>query len=439
MPTWRALPDENTDAVLPGIDGITPVPAVDDEPPRLARRAFDGFALLRALVLFAVLEKALGPRWGLPQSVTEIYEQSRIVRYLEFGTACMALGIGTLHIRRISARLVRQPDLVLFLLFALMTGALQPGDKISAMSVAFSYAEAYLAFAAIVLYDGAETVTRRLFQFFVFVVLVNIAAFTVPSVSFMQRGELHGAYRGLYSQRNDLSYVASLALVYILVECRHPFWRLFLAGLATLLLIVAGSIQGIILSMVGASIIMALRGTGRFSSYRGLLLAGLIPFIIAFYLLIPDLLDNFLGLFNRDSSFDNRDRIWALAYYMIARMPTLGYGIQQFRSDVLPVGVMSSFRLGTTFGSAHSSYLEAVLDFGWIGATLFFLILLRQVANLLLVIFGRKEVRNPAAVALTLYCLIGGLTASEKMFLPGAGWMSFVIAKMLLESERSNV
>lgn len=424
MPTRQDLPESD--------EGMLPQP--EDQTSERARGG-SGLALLRTLVLFAVLEKALGPRWGWPQAASEIIEQSRVVRYLEFGTACMALLVGILHIQRISARLVRQPEMVLFLLFVMFRGAIQPGDKISMVSVAFSYTEAYCAVAAVALYDGAGVMTKRLYQFFVFVILVDVAAFAVPSMSFMRGGELNGAYRGLYFQRNDLGYAASLALIFVMVESRQPLLRLVLAGLSLVLLVAAGSVQGFILSIIGVLFVAILRMTRNASHYRGLFLTILFIFLSAFYLLIPDLLNNVLGLFNRDASFDSRDLIWSLAFYMIQRMPLLGYGIQQFRSDILPEGVMTSFRLGTAFGSAHSSYLEAIIDLGWIGATFFFLVVIRQIANLASVILGRREVQYPAAVVIMMFCLVGGITASEKMFLPGAGWASFMIAKLLLEGE----
>ncbi|NRB41168.1 MAG: O-antigen ligase family protein [Pseudomonadales bacterium] len=75
---------------------------------------------------------------------------------------------------------------------------------------------------------------------------------------------------------------------------------------------------------------------------------------------------------------DSRDEAWAQARSIITTAPLMGYGYGSFYT------LFPKFRDGSTrgfFDHAHNDYLEIIIEFGFIGAGLLFLIVLIAVIN----------------------------------------------------------
>lgn len=393
------------------------------------------FALLRTILLVLVLQKEIGPRLFLPQA-GEIYSPSRIVYYFEFFLALSVITIALFHFARIARYFIRYPEFFIYLIFVCYVGTINEESALTGFQKVSLFVEPVIIITLFSLYNGIDSFKKILLYFSCFIIITNAAAAIYPSMSFAQGGELPGTYRGLTLHRGDLAFTLTVTMSIVICYMRPSILKYLLIFLAIAMLIGTGSAQGPILLIFGIILLPLIRSGAMISSVRGILVVAISAIMAAIYIVYPEITDELFGLFGRDMTFTGRDRIWSLALYMIERQPLLGYGIQQFSNTNLPNSLLHSFRIGTTFGTTHSSYIEAVYSFGYIGGGLFILVVLRHLYAWISGIFSLRTIVDSLPYILTVYCVVGGFTAAEKLFLPGAGWLTFVIAKILLDAER---
>ncbi len=394
--------------------------------------------LLRTFLLFAILELQIGPRLFLPQAGDASSAQSRIVYYADFLVCAFILLLSLASSRKLGILLLKRIEILIFCFFGLISGIKAGIDLLVVIYYTMQFISSFLILYMVYKYDGIDALRHKLFIFFSFVIIAHAASFFIPSMSIAQSGELIGTYRGLSLHRGDLSFVLIVAVVIVLSSKSSFLAKAILVLMASAMLVMTKSAQGPILLLAAVGVMAVLHlpyGIGR---YRGvLILFSIILLSIAIYAL-PDIIDEFLGIFSRDRSFTGRDRIWAMAIYLLKDLPTFGFGLNSFQNIYLPDDLLRQYRIdGIKFGSTHSAYIEVLYSFGLFGAIPFYFAALRQAILSLLVVFGTKIVENSSAVALTIFCVVGGITAAEKMFLPGMGWMAFMISMVLLDGERA--
>lgn len=393
---------------------------------------------LRTLIFLAVLQLHIGPSPFFPQ-LGDSAELSRWQYYLTFGVLVATVVTFVLHFPLIWRYLVRNFDIIAFILFAIFR-EVAAGDWVQVL-FALNYLEIFAAVTLIVIVDGVALTSSRLYGFSVFLLLANITAFAAPSISFMRGGTLDGAFRGFASHRNTLGIALNLALSVLLsAKRRGVFLRgaLLLACLA--MLVAAGSVQAVVFSLLAISIVLLYRfeRVAHSVKFFGILIFLTICGVL--YVMNPsDALGGLFSFFGRDTTFSGRDNLWALAIYMIDGAPFLGYGMNQFNSDTLAPELLVTYQLGVKFGSAHSSYLQPILDFGWIGAILFYIVVARHTFRVLMAVLrpGKRDIVLP--VILTFVCIIGGLVEAERLYVPGSGWLIFVIAKLLFDAQTNPI
>ena len=409
---------------------------IDGSDPRYAIGDIDILAAIRYIFVVLILLKYTGIRDWPHVYEGEIYVVSKPVKYLEAMVSLAAVATLIAHFARpnlVFASFRNSKLMIAFLLFSIGHAVAFSSDKYQAATYAFGYVEIFIALSLLLFLDGR----RRFFELFcifgLFYVAVNLASVAVPGRSFMIGLKL-GSFRGLTQHRNDLSYycVTFLVIAYYARSYVSSWIRVLVMSGAIVLIALTGSAQGFILLitclLVGASI------RYRSSIFRPLPLVFISVSVAVLYILAGgvDGMDEVLKLFGRDMTFSNRDRIWRLSLYMINNMPSPGYGFGSVGNTSVPMDVLKKFRLGSTFGTAHDSYLEAILTYGYLGAALFFAVVAREAARLLPVFRLRVPPPDALGAVLLTTCLIGGITASEKLFLPGFGWLTFVLGSFLL-------
>lgn len=385
-----------------------------------------------------MLQKEIGPRLFLPNGViTDAAAPSRIGYYLSFAVFVAAVLLLLVHLSRVGGYLMRNIDMLAFLTFATIRQYLLP-EGIVATYVAFQYIDIYLATLLVASVDGPSVLVRRLFQFSVYLVMAHLVAFALPSMSVMRGGALDGAFRGLATHRNVLAMQINLAMAVFLTLRRPPLaFRPMLLAACVFILVAAGSAQALILTIIGVTVFALYRADRLMPGVRPLGLLAFVAVVPALYLaMTPHFLEDMLGAFGRDATFTGRTQLWSLATYMIERQPWLGYGMQHFTSGTLSPELLDAYGLGLSFGSSHSSYLEAVMAFGRAGAALFFIVVARHTARACIRIYRLKGQGDALPIALTVFCVLGGLIEAERLFQPGIGWLTFVVAKLLLDVDR---
>lgn len=387
------------------------------------------------LLLVLVFWKASGIRYWPHLYAGGQITSHRLVYYTEFLVGMMALA-GVALYGRLLWRCARQQGWLaaLFVAYAFLAGQRVPLPPVTAFLGVSGYLDVWVALTLAAAVLGPAATLRLLAQLSFAAVFLNLASAAVPSVSVMI-GDFAGRFRGLTAHRNDLAQLAYVcAFIAVAARSLVPRWLVLGTVLgATALIAGARSVQGILLLPAGL-FIYQFSARIRLLKHPVVVFSGLVLLcLVAFVWEQFGSMGGLLAHFGRDASFSGRDRIWALSLHLIQHMPFSGYGPGQIGSGVLSESLLQRFGLGTLFGSAHSSYLEAFLTYGWLGGALFVATLLLGLASVLRALLHRADTYTALACTLMLTALIGGVTASEKLFLPGLGWFTFVLALVLAQ------
>jgi len=394
--------------------------------------------IIRTLLLLIVLETQMGPQLFLQQASAGPIVQSRIVYYSGFIALLITLVISAVYIRQIAKRVILRPEIAILALSSVITGLVLDESNLSIIYHAMQFYATFLILVLVYEVDGEELLRKRLTQFFIFTVIAHAMSYFIPSMSIAQGGELAGTYRGLSIHRGDLSFVLIVATAIIISSSIKPVFKTALVLVSCFMILMSGSAQGVILLIVAVAVMAVLKMPHSIGRFRGFLIGAFVFLICSIFILYPDAIDQLFGVFSRDRSFTGRDRIWSLAFYLLKDLPLFGFGLGSFQSALIPDDVLRQYGIsGIVFGSTHSAYIEVLYCFGWLGAISFYALAARQAINAFIVVFGIRRVRNTSAIALTFFCVVGGITAAEKIFLPGAGWMTFMISIILLDGERN--
>lgn len=365
----------------------------------------------------------------------QAYNPSRLVYYTEFLTSALAYALFLLHVKTIWKTLTDNKAISLFIGFAFFI-VLAPGIKnMTPLSSVSGYIEAIIVISLMIQYWGTQSLLRWLNYFAVLFIGINLLSLAKPSTSIMI-GELSGFARGLCPHRNDLSHITTICIYFLLADLQKTLpayikWVVILGGCT--LVGLAGSVQGILLTFIGLLVFLVSKYTSKFK--HPFVIYTLVTMVAAITIVGSFLtLDEFLGYFGRDSTFTGRDRIWGMSEYLLSNMPWSGYGIGSMgsTSPYVSMALLQSFQVGTAFGTAHNSYLEAFLSFGWIGGVLFITAVITSFATILKKYWqGNQWMVLP--MMLMVFGVLGGFTASEKLFLPQFGWFTFVLATLLAQ------
>lgn len=395
----------------------------------------DLLRIVRLILFFAVFFKYTGI--GLWPHIYngEQYTAPKWKYYLDFFTLSFSFLSILLHIETIGAIIKHNIVILIFCAAAVLIPYIFVGERELSVTVFdLAYFEIFFAVILMIKFDGEEMFLKASVYFGLLFVIINTASAIQPSRSMM-----HGlmvAFRGLTPHRNDLSWysVYFLLATYCSKRNVNAVVRILVAVGSVLLILAAASVQGVLLSVLGLVVILLMQN-GKLLRNPFFLMA-FAPVIAALIVLIssPEFLLNFLGLFGRDLSFSGRDRIWAMSTLLIQGVPWYGYGQGSMSSAKLSEDFLNMHGVGTAFGTAHNSYIEAILSYGWIGSAPFFFLTSSQAIRAIKATIRPIDYRQYFPVSLTIVCLVGGLTASEKLFLPGFGWLCFCTGKVMLDS-----
>lgn len=400
-------------------------------------QAYDVFSLSRMLLLYAVLFKYSEIRFWPHAYAGEMYAPSRIVYYAEFGVTLCTFAMVAIHINYIWDFMRNNYLMMVFLLYALIVTLIYSSSAIVDTLQILSYFEIVLALYLVVAIDGAKLFFRIFLNSATIFLAINFLSLAIPSQSLMI-GEFSGFFRGMTAHRNNLSQISVVYFAVSLWGGRNitGTQRIINIGLALLMIVLARSVQGVVLAMLifylkfAFSLPMSVRKTI-------FLISGSVAIIMSILLMSPpQFIEDMFEFFGRDTSFTGRDRIWSLSLYLISVMPLQGYGLWAIGSDILDTALLREYGLGTLFGTAHNAYLEAILSFGWIGGGLFLIICALSFITMVKIFWSsRNDYRNFAGIMIFI-SLLGGVTASEKLFLPGFGWLTFVAALTIAKCGR---
>lgn len=204
-------------------------------------------------------------------------------------------------------------------------------------------------------------------------VLSLAAVYVVPDLAIMQHGRLEGAWRGIFSHKNELGQVMALGsgllLASAIVEQR---WRCMSFGLAVLcgvLVFKSDSVAGLLtlcaMPFVCGAVALARAGH---DADRVAVACGALGFASAviFGVLAADVLPEVAWL-GRDATLTGRTDLWWKLSDHIAERFWLGYGYGAFWLKEAGPATSVHRELGWLPVHSHNGWLELWLDVGLVG------------------------------------------------------------------------
>lgn len=302
---------------------------------------------------------------------------------------------------------------------------------------------ALMALVAFVVATGTLLGLGRFFRILLWVmgglILASLAEAALrPSVGF-DTGEYANAIRGVFPQKNVLGMAllfTALALSFLVLERGRLRWTDG-AWLVVLLvmLVLARSTTSLLLTLVVAGVTLlvlwAIRG-GLWGAAAGLAAAvGMAAGVIVF---AGVGMEGFFDLIGKDSSLTGRTFIWDGVWHIIAGRPLLGHGYAAFwLENSRNVRTLAEL-VAWDVPNAHSGYLEVLLQLGWVGMGLVWLM---GAATLVLALAALLRGRVGLALwALLVLATVGILNRTESVLLnPDLPMLFWLLALVALGGE----
>ncbi|MBN9551013.1 MAG: O-antigen ligase family protein [Alphaproteobacteria bacterium] len=220
--------------------------------------------------------------------------------------------------------------------------------------------------------------------FFVLLYSLKVGAYALDTID--------GTYNfvGAFSSKNQVGFFASLGIFFCLVflvfyrrNWLAFFWTAPVILLSLYLLAIAHSATSVAALPGGVGIVALLTMSKVLSRrYRRVLFvigAGALVVGMAAALNLG-LLDFVLGIFGKDSTLTGRTYLWEQGWAAAQQRPLLGYGYAAYWVQGLadPERLWAEFYISTRSGfHFHNTYIEALVELGFIGVTMLVLVLLR--------------------------------------------------------------
>lgn len=202
---------------------------------------------------------------------------------------------------------------------------------------------------------------------------------------------LDGTYNfvGAFSSKNQIGFVASLGIyfcVVLLTFLRRGRISLFLTApvlvLSAYLLVISHSATSMasipaVLALV-ALLAMAKKLSLRYR--RVIFLVGACGLVAVTAVAFAGLLDFVLGVFGKDSTLTGRTYLWEQGWRAAQQAPILGVGYAGYwvQGFAEAERLWNEFYITTRSGfHFHNTYVEALVELGYVGATLISLIIVR--------------------------------------------------------------
>jgi exopolysaccharide production protein ExoQ len=251
---------------------------------------------------------------------------------------------------------------------------------------------------------------------------------------------------GAFASKNQIGFVGSLGIYFCVVFLafyRRGRLSLILAVPVVLLsayvLIVSHSATSMasipaVLALV-ALLAMSKLLSRRYRRVIFLIGAGLLV-VTAFVALNLGLMDFVLGLFGKDSTLTGRTYLWEQGWNAVQKSPILGVGYAAYwvQGFAEAERLWNEFYITTRTGfHFHNTYIEALVELGFVGATLVSLIMLRTLyGHVSAVIFKTWQADSVILIGVMMLLLIRSFVEVEILnpYIMGSFLMYFSFFKL---------
>ncbi|WP_225199526.1 O-antigen ligase family protein [Herbaspirillum sp. alder98] len=289
--------------------------------------------------------------------------------------------------------------------------------------------------AAVIVAELPVAISRKaLFRTVATIMLLSVLiSVAVPAIGQHANG---GIWRGVFSNKNALGWIATLCMLVCAGMCTRERWKfpVFVVALSILCILMSGS-KG---SLVAALVTLGYLGLVSFLRSRvtvalgvTTLLLSLLSILIFGFFVLPEV----LALLGKDPTFTGRTFVWSMYLNSMMNTPFLGEGpgSYTFLSELtLPLALRLS-DLGAIV-TPHNAFLGAFGDAGIFGLLTFsgVLIYLAMVAP-----FLRADRATLVCAGVAFFNMAHGMVETHEVYATGFAWFLMVFLRgMALRQEQ---
>jgi exopolysaccharide production protein ExoQ len=262
-----------------------------------------------------------------------------------------------------------------------------------------------------------------------------------PTIGIDHKGSGFTAWQGMFSQKNHMGIIMTYYLVTLAYLDTRTSWqairnRIFMA-ICILLIIMSLSRTGWLLAAACIAVMFYLNSANTFRSKDRLLLGIVaVSSAIAVGILGVVLAPEIAVLLGKDPTLTGRTVIWQTVIESAVKRPLLGFGYYAFWQGLKGESAIVLMKMGVVnLGNAENGPLQLSLELGLVGLGLYFCMLWRSTANLLLCLKNSNS-RFIRWCSLVLFINFMGLFDGDKIMFPHTvEWVLFVAVYVCLDRE----
>jgi exopolysaccharide production protein ExoQ len=266
-----------------------------------------------------------------------------------------------------------------------------------------------------------------------------LLAIGMPSIG-QHRIDHIGAWKGLYDYKNTLGSMMIMGLLaFYLTSARSAGQRLYRnagLGICAVIILLSTSKTALLLGafvMTIAKFYQSYRWRGAWS----IVLTSLIVPVLssAVFLVVSNWVMLVAGL-GKDPTLSGRTSIWLAALDYIQERPWLGFG----RSAFWAPGSLYAIRAGERVDAryipphAHNGFLDLLLDVGFVGMALFFVVFIWVYSQSLWLAYNAQQAEDYWPVSYLTFLAMNNMTESFLLRLANPYWVLFLLIAFSLPS-----
>ncbi len=330
---------------------------------------------LLALFFITVATVHCSGAWFWPQNSTDSIVVEQIFgtefKYLVYATYCSTAMIGLY--KAFGRADIRVSVFFIQVLTVSISASFGGSAFYGAQALVSVLGMSFGAYAAVRLLGHERAFNWMIATFTVILAASVLLSVLMPSVGTHAGLYFPGQWRGAFGHKNQLGFLAAMTLLLVLPTMNwRPLWQSLTAlALALLCLTMARSGSSIILFMFGSVIFFSVLFMRKLKSDHAIIIVIVaLSLIVAFVL--KDFILSFISLaLEKDRTFSGRTAIWQKMLQLGNEQPFFGHGPYYLAIDTQFLERARSALNFPQLRSAHNSYIENIIEFGYIGLIIF--------------------------------------------------------------------
>ena len=293
-----------------------------------------------------------------------------------------------------------------------------------------------MALAATII--GLNLDSTRLWRILLIILLVLMASSALVAITLPRTGTelygFHSVWRGVFTNKNQLGWIAALTL---LVSAGMPGNRHWLLKLMTFVLAMVsllasnskGALLGAFCALAYLLFISRLKKITSPGFGMIVVLWVMAIIVIAGYYTLPSILD----LLNRDPTLTGRTEIWQLYFRSMMNTPWFGQGPGAYTAlSSITLPLANHLGHDGSIVTPHNSFLGAFGDAGFMGllAFAFLLIYLSIIAPM-----RRASAALQISASIAFLMITLGMVETHDVFAAGPGWFLLILSRSVAVKE----